>query len=210
VTALLELASPLGGREVFGSATDAPAPLVIREVPFLTQVNLRGDANDARFAEAVRSVIGETLPTTPNRWTRAGTTSALWLGPTEWMLVDEPGRADALAAALREALTGTRRSVTDVSASRTVVEIAGPHARLVLAKGGSLDWHAASFGPGQCAQTLFAKARLIVQCVDERPAFRLFVLNSFAIYLAEWLADAAAECAAARALDTDRVAARLA
>ena len=112
--------------------------------------------------------------------------------------------------ALRLGFAGTRCAITDVSAARTVIEMAGAHARLVLAKGCPLDLHADSFGPSQSAQTLLAKARVLVHCVDTRPAFRLFVLDSFASYLADWLIDAASECAASCRLDTDRIAARLA
>ncbi len=210
MTAMPEPASPLAHRELVPKAGDGATPMGIREVPFLTQVNLRGDARDAGFAAAARSLLGDALQVSANRWTRSATTTVLWLGPTEWMLVDEPGRAEALVASLRQALGGTRHAVTDVSASRTTLEISGAHARLLLAKGGALDWHAASFGPGQCAQTLLAKARVLVQCVDARPTFRVFVPSSFANYLAEWLADASAECGAARHIDTDRLASRLA
>lgn len=210
MTVLIEPASPLAHRaSALAKVNDLAHPFAIREVPFLTQLNLRGDASDPRFATAVRSALGVEPPAVANHWVQAGNTSLSWLGPTEWLVLDAPGRADALEDALRTSLQGLRHAVTDVSASRTTLEIAGAHARLLLAKGGSLDWHASAFGPGQCAQTLLAKARVLVQCVDERPAFRLFVLNSFATYLAEWLADAAAECSAARALDTDRIAARL-
>jgi len=69
--------------------------------------------------------------------------------------------------------------------------------------------HAAAFNPPQTAQTVLAKAQVLLQCVDERPTFRVFTRLSFAPYVAEWLIDAAAELAASRGVDAERIAARL-
>src|SRR6185312_4761521 len=106
-------------------------------------------------------------------------------------------------------LGGLHYSITDVSASRVILEISGKNARTVLAKGCSLDLHAQSFTPLKCAQTLLAKAQIILQCMDDRPTFRLYVRNSFAHYVVEWLLDAAAEVSASEELDSDRIATRL-
>jgi sarcosine oxidase subunit gamma len=211
VTASIERRSPLAewsGR--FARANAAPSVFSIRELPFTTQVNLRGDAANARFAAAVRSVVGCPLPDKANTFTTGANGSVLWLGPDEWLVTDRPDRGDEIAGALEREISGLHHSVTDVSAARTVIEISGREARVVLAKGCPLDLHARAFAPPQTAQTLLAKARVLIQCVDAAPAFRIFVLDSFAAYLAEWLIDAAAECAAARALDGERLAARLA
>ena len=59
----------------------------------------------------------------------------------------------------------------------------------VLARGCSVDLRARSFGPGRCAQTLLARAQVIIHCVSDE-TFRLFVRPSFAPYLRAWLADA--------------------
>jgi sarcosine oxidase subunit gamma len=184
--------------------------LSIRELAFTTQVNLRGDASNPGFAAGVRQVIGCDLPREANTFCVGSGGALIWLGPDEWLVVDSANRADDIAGSLRRVLAGMRHSVTDVSAARTVIEIAGADARLVLAKGCPLDVHASVFAPPRTAQTVLAKTRVLIQCCDAAPKFRLFVAASFAAYLAEWLADAAAECAASRTLDSDRVAARLA
>ncbi len=125
-------------------------------------------------------------------------------------MVAPDGRNDTLCADLRGALRGLHNSVTDLSANRTIIEIAGTDARVVLAKGCPLDLHGSAFKPPQSAQTLLAKSQVILQCVDARPVFRLFVRLSFANYIAEWLLDAAAELAASRSIDTQRISNRLA
>ena len=205
-----ERASPLAGwGQRFAAESAQPAAFAIREVPFASQLNLRGNAADAAFAGAVRTALGCALPTHANTWNECNDCATLWLGPDEWLVVAPDGRNETLYAALQAGLRDVHHSVTDISANRTIIEISGEHARLVLAKGCPLDLHGSAFGPPQCAQTLLAKAQMILQCIDARPTFRIFVRISFASYVGEWLLDAAAECAAARDLDTQRIARRV-
>ena len=182
--------SPLGGR-----SSDAPGASW-REAPFLAQINLRGDAGDETFTEAVAASLGCALPLEPNTAEEGNSLSILWLGPDEWLIVGPPDTEWQIEAILNEALAGRHASVVDVSANRTVIEITGANARELLAKGCGLDLHPRSFQPGQCAQTLLAKAQVILHQTADDPVYRLFVRNSFAPYLAEWLQDAAAEYAA--------------
>jgi len=209
VTASTDRASPLAAWSArFVTASADPAAFTIREVPFAAQVNLRLDA--ATHGGKVRAVLGCDLPVIANTWSAGNEGSVLWLGPDEWLVVAAEGRNDKLCAELRAALQGVHHSVTDVSANRTIIEIAGAEARLALAKGCPLDLHGNAFRPPQCAQTLLAKSQVILQCIDGRPVLRLFVRISFAPYVAEWLLDAAAELAASRGIDTGRIAERLA
>ena len=206
-----ERASPLAawsGR--FAQASSAPARFRIGEAPLCAQINIRGDATSASFIEAARTILPFDLPVAANSWVGNTECSALWLGPDEWLVVAPDHRRVEISTALQAALHSMHHSVTDVSANRTAIEVAGADARIVLAKGCPLDLHSEGFKPGQSAQTLLAKASIILQCVDERPAFLIRVRNSFADYLASWLVDAASECARSRALDTNRIAARLA
>ena len=191
------------------AASAAPSRFAIRELPFATQINLRGDIANAAFSGAVKNAIGCTLPATPSAWTATDACQPVWLGPDEWLLVAADGANEPLVPALREALRSLHHAVTDVSANRTIIEISGAYVRPVLAKGCTLDLHAQSFGPRKAAQTLLAKAPVILQCMDAPSSFRLYVRNSFASYVAAWLTDAAAECAASRDLDACRISTRL-
>ena len=83
--------------------------------------------------------------------------------------------------------------VMDLSASRAVIEIAGKQARTLLQKGCGIDLHPRVFGPGNCAQTVFAKLPVIIDQPSAAPVYRLFVRRSAALWLAEWLIDAAQE-----------------
>jgi sarcosine oxidase subunit gamma len=165
----------------------------LREVTFLAQVNLRVDA-DGPAAPNITRALGAALPVAPNTVARHRDTSVLWLGPDEWLVVGPPGSQGRLSGELRVALVPEAGSVVDVSAHRTVVEIAGPAARAVLAKGCPLDLHQQRFPVGRCAQTMLARAQVVlVPRTAEEPAYWVFVRASFADYLAEWLLDAAIE-----------------
>ena len=163
----------------------------LREVPFLTQVDMRLDPSDDAVRGAVEAVVGP-LPLEPNTFTGDDAGSVLWLGPDEWLLVGPPDGAQALEAQLREALgeAASRVAVVDVSANRTTLELSGPDARRALESGCPIDLHPRAFGPGRCAQTLVARANVILQQLDDEPAYRLYVRPSFAAYLAAWLTDA--------------------
>ena len=66
-------------------------------------------------------------------------------------------------------------------------QLSGPRVRELLAAGCALDLHPRAFGPNRCAQTLLARAHVILE--RDGDAFRLFVRPSFARYLAGWLLD---------------------
>jgi sarcosine oxidase, subunit gamma len=174
--------------------------LAIRELPFLSQINFRADPKDEDFMQrATSSLGGLVLPIVPNTVTSKGDRRALWLGPDEWLVVGPENQQDAIDEALRVGLAGAFGSVVDVSANRTVLEIRGEKARDLLAHGVPIDLDARSFGPGRCAQTLLAKAQVIVERRDDQ-AFHLYLRSSFAAYAADWLLDAAADPNLARAV----------
>jgi sarcosine oxidase subunit gamma len=165
--------------------------ILISEVPYLAQINFRADPNDADILQRLASTIGFLLPVVPNTVTSQADHRALWLGPDEWLVVGPDGQHEVLEQALRNGLNGTFGSIVDVSANRTVLEIGGPNARELLARGVPIDLDARSFGPDRCAQTLLAKAQVIIERRVES-AFHVFVRASFAGYIADWLLDAEA------------------
>jgi len=72
------------------------------------------------------------------------------------------------------------------------VNLRGEDAGQVLQKSSPYDFHPRNFPPGRCAQTVFAKATALV-AAREDGAFDIVFRRSFADYLMQWLADAAAE-----------------
>ena len=165
--------------------------LAIRDLPFVTQVNLRADPEDAGLMHLLAARLGFSLPFTPNTVGLRGERRALWLAADEWLIVGPDDQRDVLERALRDGLAEAFGSIVDVSANRTVLEVGGPKVRELLAHGVSIDLDARSFGPDRCAQTLLAKAQVIIEQREES-AFDIYVRNSFAGYVADWLLDAAA------------------
>jgi sarcosine oxidase subunit gamma len=150
------------------------------------------DPKNLSLVQRISEVLGFALPVTPNTVGAKGDRRALWLGPDEWLAVGPDGQQDELTQALTSAFNGALGSVTDVSANRTLLEIRGAKVRELLAHGLAIDLDPRSFGPGRCAQTLLAKAQVIVERRDES-GFVIYVRASFAAYVATWLLDALAE-----------------
>ena len=134
---------------------------VLSELELGPQVNVRGEPQPG-------------FPTEPN--TLRG--DAIWLGPDEWLVLG--GREEEYPGAA---------AAVDVSANRVGFALSGPGAADVLAQSCSLDLHPAAFPPGRCAQTLVARAQVILLRPDE-DTFHLLVRPSFAPYLRAWLEDA--------------------
>ncbi|MEA2537250.1 MAG: sarcosine oxidase, subunit gamma [Chloroflexota bacterium] len=173
-------------------ATVTDRTVSLAELPFLAQINLRADPADAPLLARLGAALGVDLPTIPNTAAAGprGDRYVLWLGPDEWLVIDRAGTEASLEGRLRTALRGGRGSVVDVSANRTTIRLAGPAARAVLEHGCSIDLHPRAFGPGRCAQTLLARAGVILISVSAEPEYRILVRPSFAAYLATWLLDA--------------------
>ena len=144
--------------------------------PFLAQVSLRLDAS-----LAARSPVP--LPLEPNTAWDDGARAVLWLGPDEWLVLGPAGSAGDLAAELGAALDGLHRSIVDVSANRVVLVLGGPDRLDALASGCTLDLHPRSWRDGMCAQTLFAKAQVLLQ--ERADTTRVLVRPSFARYVIE-------------------------
>ena len=168
-----------------GAARDAR--VFVGEAAHRAIVNVRGNAKDPAFVQAMKAVTGADLPVKPNTTSDAGSFRLLWLGPTEYWVTAPVGSEEKLVADLRQALTGQHAAVIDVSESRTVISLSGPDAREVLARGCSLDFNPRVFGPGQCAQTGLTKANVLIDQRDATPSYDIYVLKSFADYLWQWL-----------------------
>ena len=161
----------------------------LREICFLTQVNLRLAKTDVPAASAA---LGIDLPLVPNTTARSANgdgegVGVLWLGPDEWLVVSAPDTTDKILGRL-DCIPG---STVDVSAQRTTVAVGGVAARDVLAHGCALDLDR-QLGVGRCAQTALGRAQVVLWRRDP-DEYRVLVRSSFAGYLATWLLDAATE-----------------
>lgn len=176
-----------------GAKSATAAGLIVREERFLGHLNLRGKADDTRFAGAVSGVMGDGLPIVPNTLTELNANTMYWLGPDEWLIVTPAESRTRIEHDLRTALAGQHFALTDVSGGETALHLHGTHVRDVLAKGCPIDFHPRVFGIGQCAQSHLGKAPVLIGQIEEQPYFELVVRRSFAEYVWTWLEVAAEE-----------------
>ncbi|MEB3371214.1 sarcosine oxidase subunit gamma [Saccharopolyspora mangrovi] len=185
--------SPLAAHAEELAGSSVPGQLRLSEVAFTAQVTLRVDPKSPA-AERIGTALGAMLPNQAGQVARTERLLVAWLGPDEWLLIGPEGEADQLQTTLTQALGDEHGAVVDVSAHRTIIEVSGLRAPELLAKGCALDLHRRNFGPDRCAQTLLARAGVLLLCREaEPPSYWIFVRASFARYLADWLRDAAAE-----------------
>lgn len=162
----------------------------LAEIPFVDMLNLRGDAGDTRFVQAVQAATGMTLPAKPNSASIDPQRQLLWLGPDEWLLKLRDRQGDSIAAHLQQALAGVHSAVVDVGHGNTTLLLQGPGSIDLLARGCPLDLHPRAFPTGALAQSHIAKASATVLCLYAGIQYEVTVRRSFADYLVRWLCEA--------------------
>ena len=186
--------SPLAelGKLLAPLTTGVGQPVRLEEQPFLELINIKGDAASAGFLKAVKALTGAALPLQPNTVAESEQFVIYWLAPNEWLIQSRQPRLPALGAALASALTGEFAAVVDVSSGNTSLVLSGAKARAVLQKGCPLDFHASVFQLGQCAQSHYFKAGILLRPLADG-AYELVIRRSFADYFGRILLDACQE-----------------
>lgn len=174
-----------------------PRGIRLGERTGLGKIDLRGDPADRSFLAGIGRVLDLLLPTEPNTTAAKNALTALWQGPDQWLLTCPADDVAFFVNTLRQAVAGSHAAFTDISDGRITLSLAGPSARDLLAKGCPLDLHPRTFKPGHCAQTLLAKADILLHLrADDAgagPTFDLHVARSFSHYLWSLLEDAGLE-----------------
>lgn len=173
----------------YGRPGEAPVRLSERRLA-LVELSLPA-SETAAVAAAFSQTFGLELPE-PGRWNAAGTLAAVWIRPDTWYLSQPRGASSELAERLAS-VAGPRAAIVDQSSGKTLIRIAGPAARDILAKGCRVDLHPRVFGPGRAAATPMAQINVLIAQVDDKPTYDLVVPSTFAQSFFEWLAVSAAE-----------------
>ena len=165
--------------------------LRVEELAFRAILVLHGRTGVPRFAQGVARVLGRPPPDAPNTFveTRFGAEGVViaWAGPEEWHVIGQEEGTSGLRVALRQAIPEADGAVVDVSSGFTLISLEGRQARDLMAAGCPIDIHPRAFGPGRCAQTLFAGIGITLLQRDETPRFELMVRRSFARWLWRWM-----------------------
>ena len=170
--------------------------LRVEELPFRAMLVLHGRTGVPRFAQGVARVLGRPPPDAPNTFveSRFGAEAVViaWAGPEEWFVVGQEEGTSGLRVALRQAIPAADGAAVDVSSGFTLFSLEGAQARNLIAAGCAIDVHPRAFGPGRCAQTLYARVGACLLQRDETPRFEMMVRRSYAGWLWRWM-EAAAE-----------------
>lgn len=173
---ITERAHPLAGRRAAGADVEVLA------APPASRTSLRC-GTDAMGA--VSKALGLKLPDRPKTSSAKGSRAALWLGPDEWLVIDD--KADPMTD-----LAGVYmpHSAVDISHRNTAMVVHGANAADLIAHGCPQDLSLEAFPVGACSRTVLGKAEIVLY----RPKtgrFHIEVWRSFSDYVFTFLADAA-------------------
>src|SRR5690554_4611278 len=115
--------------------------------PPASRLSLR--APEASIA-ALSKALGLALPERPKTSASKGDTTALWLGPDEWLLIDRDG-SDLAAAAGR---VTAFHSAVDVSHRNVGILVSGAGAEATISAGCPQDISLAAFPVAACSRTV--------------------------------------------------------
>ena len=116
-------------------------------------------------------------------------TRILWNAPRTWLIIS---RKENIDKTIEEKCKNENFAITDISHSRSVIQIKGPQAKDILKKGSPLNFN--EFEKNNCAGTVFHGINIVVDFVDKNPdTFNLLTLRSFGESFYHHITDAALE-----------------
>ena len=116
-------------------------------------------------------------------------TRILWTGPKNWFVVSS--KTDLLFK-VKELFDEKNFSITDLSHSRTIIELEGNLANEVLKKGCPLDID--NFNEGDCANSIYNGITITIDFISNNPRkIRIFGLRSFGESLHHSITDGSLE-----------------
>ena len=162
----------------------------IQELPFVDKINLRLDPNNNDYMSICGKILGTLLPTEPNTYVQNEKVKIIWLGPDEWMIIND--QENELFIKLKNELGDLEASVTDVSENRTINRLTGKKIITLLSKFLVLDIEKNLGTQLYCAQTLFVKVPILLVRNDDSnqiPVIDIFINRSHANYIYNLLVD---------------------
>ncbi|MER8439424.1 sarcosine oxidase subunit gamma [Mesorhizobium sp. M1312] len=172
----------LAGQEL--SATG----VVLAVLPPAERISLR--APDASVA-ALSKALGVTLPRKPKTSAAKAGRTALWLGPDEWLVIDEVGR-DPLADCAEVTVL---HSAVGISHRNVATTVTGPAAAATINSGCPQDLSLDAFPVGAASRTILGKVEIVL-LRTATDAFRVECWRSFSDYVFTFLSEAARDAAA--------------
>lgn len=174
--------NPVVATPLEASSFDTDGLSVTEEV-LINKINLRGEFESPDVNKALADLVGMKCDLAPNTFVSNGAVSLFWLGPNERLLYT----ASAPQVVIEQWKQQSSTAAVDVTDYYTVLRLTGAKTRDVIASGSPFDVHADVFSAGQCAQTRFGNASVLMANHAETPVFTLQVRWSFATYVYEYI-----------------------
>ncbi len=116
-------------------------------------------------------------------------TRILWIGPDNWLVISDKKN---ISDTFKNDFTDKDFAITDLSHSRTIIEIEGNLAREVIKKGSPLNIN--ELGEGDCSNSVFHAITITLDFISDNPqVIRVLALRSFGESLHHSLTDACLE-----------------
>jgi heterotetrameric sarcosine oxidase gamma subunit len=116
-------------------------------------------------------------------------TRILWSAPNTWLVVSK--KKDIIKT-IKKKCSNEDFAVTDISHSRSTIQIKGPKAKEVLKKGCPINFN--EFEKNNCAGSVFHGINIVIDCIENNPqTFNLITLRSFGESFYHHVTDASLE-----------------
>ncbi|TGQ33880.1 MULTISPECIES: sarcosine oxidase subunit gamma [unclassified Mesorhizobium] len=182
VTPSAERRPALAGQEL--SATGVKLAVL----PPAERISLR--APEASVA-ALSKALGVTLPRKPKTSVAKAGRTALWLGPDEWLVLDQAAKDPLADCAKVTAL----HSAVGISNRNVAIAVTGPAAAATINAGCPQDLSLDAFPVGAASRTILGKVEIVL-LRTAADAFRVECWRSFSDYVFTFLSEAARDAAA--------------
>lgn len=140
---------------------------------------------------ALSKALGVTLPRKPKTSAAKAGRTVLWLGPDEWLVIDEAGKDPLADCAKVTAL----HSAVGISHRNVAISVIGPAAAAAVNSGCPQDLSLEAFPVGAASRTILGKVEIVLLRTAE-DAFRVECWRSFSDYVFTFLSEAAGDAAA--------------
>ena len=116
-------------------------------------------------------------------------TRILWSAPNTWLVVSK--KKDIIKT-IKKKCSNEDFAITDISHSRSTIQIKGPKAKEVLKKGCPINFN--EFEKNNCAGSIFHGINIVIDCIENNPqTFNLITLRSFGESFYHHITDASLE-----------------
>jgi len=116
-------------------------------------------------------------------------TRILWIGPNNWLLTS---RNKKLFSNVMQVFKESDFAITDLSHSRTIIEVEGENSKEVLKKGCPYNFN--ELNKNNCINSVFNGITITIDSIEDSPnKIRLFALRSFGESLYHSITDACLE-----------------